>query len=419
MLFVVSTVNYADRATLSIAGSDLSRQLGLSKIAMGYAFSAFGWAYVLGQIPGGWLLDRFGSKRVYAASILFWSLFTVAQGFIAFVPAAAAVATLFGLRFMLGLAEAPSFPGNGRIAAAWFPTAERGTAAAIFNSSQYFATAAFAPFTGWLTYTFGWPYVFWVMGVAGVGIALLWQVTIFSPREHPRINAAELDHLERGGALVDMDHRARDAAPRGAVGQLLRNRMLLGVYVGQYCITALTYFFLTWFPVYLVEQRGLSILNAGFAASVPALCGFFGGVLGGLFSDRLLRRGFSLTMARKLPIVLGMLMSTSMLVCNYIESTTWVVVVMALAFFGKGLGSLGWAVVSDTSPKQIAGLSGGLFNTFGNVARITTPIVIGYLVQSSGSFTSALVFVAANAILAIASYLFIVGEIRRVELTLS
>jgi ACS family glucarate transporter-like MFS transporter len=111
-----------------------------------------------------------------------------------------------------------------------------------------------------------------------------------------------------------------------------------------------------------------------------------------------------------------MLLSMSMIICNYIDSETVVVAVMAVSFFGKGIGSLGWAVVSDTSPKEIAGLSGGLFNTFGNVAAITTPIVIGYLVAWSGSFNSALVFVAANAATAILAYLFIVGEIKRVEL---
>ena len=134
MLFVVSAVNYADRAALSIAGSEVSKQLGLSKVVMGYAFSAFGWAYVIGQIPGGWLLDRFGSKRVYLWSIITWSVFTFLQGFIVYFEGAAAVVVLFGLRFMLGLAEAPSFPGNGRIVAAWFPTAERGTASAILTS---------------------------------------------------------------------------------------------------------------------------------------------------------------------------------------------------------------------------------------------------------------------------------------------
>jgi ACS family glucarate transporter-like MFS transporter len=421
LLFVVTTVNYADRATLSIAGSELSKQLGLSKVVMGYAFSAFGWAYVIGQIPGGWLLDRFGSKRVYIYSIITWSLFTFLQGFIGYFQATTAIVVLFALRFLLGLAEAPSFPGNARIVAAWFPTAERGTASAIFNSAQYFATVMFAPLTGWITYRFGWPYVFYVMGGIGFVLALVWAKVIYSPREHPRINAGELDHIQRGGGLVDMDQDAKArrtvAGPkRSYLGQLLGNRMLLGVYIGQYCITTITYFFLTWFPVYLVEQRGMSILKAGIAASLPAICGFLGGVLGGVISDRLLKMGYSLTAARKIPIVTGMLLATSMVLCNYVNAESLVVAIMGLAFFGKGIGSLGWAVVSDTSPKQIAGLSGGLFNTFGNTAAITTPIVIGYIVQWTNSFNGALVFVAANALIAIVSYLFVVGEIKRVEL---
>jgi ACS family glucarate transporter-like MFS transporter len=420
MLFVVSAVNYADRATLSIAGSDISKELGLSDLALGYAFSAFGWAYVIGQLPGGWLLDRFGSKQVYAFSIIAWSVFTFLQGFIGYFEVATAVIVLFSLRFMLGLAEAPSFPGNGRIVAAWFPTAERGTASAIFNSAQYFSTAIFAPFTGWIAYSFGWPYVFWVMGTIGVVIAAVWLKTIYSPRDHPRITAREFEHIERGGGLVDMDRPAARTAADGPkpnyIGQLLRTRMLLGVYIGQYCITTITYFFLTWFPLYLVRERGMSILTAGLAASLPAICGFVGGILGGLFSDRLLKRGFSLTAARKVPIVTGMLLATSMILCNYVDSSTVVVSIMALAFFGKGIGSLGWAVVSDTSPKQIAGLSGGLFNTFGNVAAITTPIAIAHILQWTDSFSGALVFVAANALMAIVAYLFIVGEIKRVEL---
>jgi ACS family glucarate transporter-like MFS transporter len=421
ILFVVSAVNYADRATLSIAGSELSKELGLTKVVMGYAFSAFGWAYVIGQIPGGWLLDRFGSKRVYMWSIITWSLVTFLQGFIGSLEAATAVVVLFALRFMLGLAEAPSFPGNGRIVAAWFPTAERGTAAAIFNSAQYFATAMFAPLTGWITYRFGWPYVFFVMGGIGIVTGLVWMRTIYSPKEHPRISPAELDYIQRGGGLVDMDQDAKArrtvAGPRKSyLAQLLGNRMLLGVYIGQYCITTITYFFLTWFPVYLVEQRGMSILKAGVAASLPAICGCLGGILGGLLSDRLLKSGYSLTAARKIPIVGGMLLSTSMVLCNYVDAGSVVIAIMALAFFGKGIGSLGWAVVADTSPKQIAGLSGGLFNTFGNTAAITTPIVIGYIVQWTHSFNGALVFVAANAVTAIMSYLVVVGEIKRVEL---
>jgi len=419
MLFVATTVNYADRATLSIVGASLQADLGLSAVTMGYIFSAFGWAYVAAQIPGGWLLDRFGSRRVYAGSIFLWSLFTLLQGTAGLLTGGAIVLTLFTLRLFVGMAEAPVFPGNSRIVAAWFPTSERGTAAAIFNSAQYFATVAFTPLMAWITHQFGWRYVFFVMGVLGFALAAVWLKAIQSPRKHPGVSPGELDYISRGGALIDMDDSARSAGSAvqwDYVKQLLRNRMLIGVYIAQYCITTLTYFFLTWFPLYLVQERGMSILKAGFVASLPAICGFAGGVLGGVFSDGLLKRGYSLTAARKTPIVLGMLLSTSMIACNYVSSEWLVVFFMSLAFFGKGIGALGWAVVSDTSPKQIAGLSGGLFNTFGNVAGITTPIVIGYIVAGSGSFAGALVFIGANALVAVLSYLFVVGRIERMQL---
>lgn len=424
MLFIVTTINYADRATLSLAGPALSKELGIDAVTMGYIFSAFGWSYVIAQLPGGWLLDRFGSKTVYAASICLWSIFTLLQGGITFLTASVgtAVVVLFALRFLVGAAEAPSFPANGRIVASWFPANERGTASAIFNSAQYFATVLFAPLMGWITHNFGWPTVFVVMGVLGIVLSVIWLKTVYSPKDHPGVNQAELDYIAAGGALVNMDNantqsRSFAEPPRwGFIKQLLSSRMMMGVYVAQYAINTLTYFFLTWFPVYLVKERGMSILNAGFVAALPAICGFAGGVLGGLISDGLLRRGWSLTAARKTPIVVGMLLSTSMIICNYVDSAVVVVAVMSLAFFGKGLGALGWAVVSDTSPKEISGLSGALFNTFGNTAAITTPIVIGYLVKGTGSFNAALVFVAANALVAVCCYLFVVGDIKRFEL---
>ncbi len=418
MIFAVSTLNYADRATLSIAGPAASAQLGFDAVTFGYLFSAFGWAYVIGQIPGGGLMDRFGSKNVYAVSLFAWSLFTFLQGFAGWLAPGTAVVLLFAMRFLLGFAEAPSFPGNARIVAAWFPAAERGTASAIFNSTQYTATVIFAPLCGWIAHSYGWPHVFFVTGALGLFATALWMKTIYSPREHPRISPAELEYIAQGGALVDMDRPAARKAPFrwSHLRELLGHRMLLGVYIGQFSITTLTYFFITWFPVYLVQERGMSILKAGFAASLPALCGAFGSVLGGVFSDGLLRRGHSLSFSRKLPIVLGMLLSMSMIVCNYVSASWLVVTIMSLSFLGKGIGSLGWAVVSDTSPREIAGLSGGLFNMFGNTAAITTPLVIGYIVQGTKSFRLALVYVAANAAVAIASYLLIVGEIKRVEL---
>ncbi|HEX7649385.1 MAG TPA: MFS transporter [Noviherbaspirillum sp.] len=427
ILFIITTINYADRATISIAGPEIKKAFGLSAVEMGYIFSAFAWSYVLAQLPGGWLLDRFGSKVTYFFSILLWSLFTLFQGAIGFLTGGAAVAALFLLRLLVGAAEAPSFPGNSRITSAWFPTHERGLAAAIFNSAQYFATVLFAPLMGWLVHSYGWQSVFYVMGALGITMAFLWTKTIYGPKQHPSLSASELQYIQAGGALVDIDGgkgskggtNARQVDTLACIKELLGNRMLLGVYIGQYCITTLTYFFLTWFPVYLVQERGMTILKAGFVASLPAVAGFLGGIAGGWLSDRLAKRGYSLSVSRKVPIVFGMLMSMSMIACNYIQADMLVVAVMSLAFFGKGVGALGWAVVSDTSPKEAGGLSGGLFNTFGNTAGITTPIVIGYIVQGTGSFAGALVFVGANAAMAIACYLFIVGDIKRVTLTKS
>lgn len=414
-LFLLTSANYADRATLSMVATTLMDDMKLDPVSMGTVFSAFAWAYALCQIPGGWLLDKFGSKRIYFWSIALWSLFTLLQGCVGGLAPAAAVASLFVLRFLLGVAESPSFPANARIVAAWFPTAERGTACAIFNSAQYFSTVLFAGLMGWITHEFGWPPVFWVMGVIGFVFAAIWPKFVHGPREHPWANAAEVAHIEAGGGLVDMDRKG-PAVKWSMLGQLLGNRMLVGIYLGQYCITTLTWFFLTWFPVYLVKQRGMSILQAGFVASLPALCGFIGGVGGGFFSDLLLRKGCSLTLARKLPIILGMMMSMSMVFCNYVAAQWAVVGIMCVAFFGKGVGALGWAVTSDVSPKEITGLNGGLFNTFGNVAGITAPYVIGRIYQSTGSFNGALLFVSAHALLAMICYVFVVGEIKRVEL---
>jgi len=422
MLFAVTSVNYADRATLSLAGPVISKEFGLNAAEMGFIFSAFGWSYVLGQLPGGWLLDRYGSKIVYALSLFTWSLFTAAQGFVGFFAGGAAVIALFTLRFLMGLAEAPSFPGNSRIVAAWFPSQERGTAAAIFNSAQYFATVIFAPLMGWIIYAFGWPWVFGVMGGLGVILATIWLKVVYGPSEHPWANRAEVDYIAAGGGLVSMDVTVQKPAVGGGadtwdkIKQLLANRLFIGIFLGQYCITALTYFFITWFPVYLVQARGMTVLKAGFIASIPAICGFAGGVLGGVFSDFMLRKNFSLTAARKTPIVLGMVMSMIMVACNYTDIQWIVVALMALAFFGKGVGALGWAVMSDCAPKEITGLAGGVFNTCGNVAGITTPIAIGYIIQVTGSFNGALVFVAANALVAAVSYLVIVGEIKRMVL---
>ena len=420
LIFLITSLNYADRATFSIAGEAASTELGLDPVQTGFILSAFAWAYVLAQIPGGALLDRFGTKRIYVAAIAFWSICTALQGFVGLIPGLAAVSTLFAMRFLVGLAEAPSFPGNARLVAAWFPARERGTASAIFNSAQYYSLVAFAPLMGWLVHAFHWRAVFWVMGLIGLAAAAIFTLFIHGPDRHPAINQAELDLIREGGGQIAMEQNAPARRERTFtwhnVRQLLANRMMLGIYLGQYCINVLTYFFVTWFPIYLVKERGLNILEAGLAAAVPAICGFIGGLAGGLISDRILATTGNLDRARKVPLVLGMILATLILACVWVEQEWLVILFMSLAFFGKGVASLGWAVMADVAPRQLAGLSGGVFNMFGNTAGIVTPIVVGYIVGTTGSFDLALAFVALHCVLTIIAYTAIVGPIRRLEL---
>ncbi|WJT00476.1 MFS transporter [Novosphingobium humi] len=420
MLFGVTIINYAVRAALSLAAPSLSKDLGIDPLQLGIVFSAFGWSYVIAQVPGGWLLDRFGAPRVYLWVIVAWSIITVAHGTVVWLSGTAAVSALFALRFLVGLAEAPSFPANARVVASWFPARERGTASAVFNAAQYFATVLFAPLMGWIVADFGWPWVFVTMGALGLVASLFWPRVVRDPRDHPRLGAGELGLLIEGGALVDpvaapqVDRAAAKAENRRKMRVLLTTPTLWGLYSGQFFINTLTYFFITWFPVYLVQERGLSVMKAGLFATMPAVCGFIGGVLGGIWSDWLLRRGVSLTWARKVPVVAGMLGALTILGCNFVHSNTLVLLFMSLAFFGKGVGALGWAVVADVAPRDSAGLSGGIFNMFGNISSITTPILIGWILKETGSFDLVLMLVAGSALAAALSYLFLVGRIERI-----
>lgn len=424
VILMLATVAYADRAILSIAGPGIAKEFGLDHIQLGYVLSAFSWAYVVGQVPGGLLLDRFGTKAVYGVTIVLWSVATLLVGFVGHVTSDISVALglLFALRFALGLIEAPSFPANSRVTVMWFPKEERGLATSLFASASYFAVAIFSPIAGWLTAKSGWPAPFFALGLTGIVCAGIWTALMHEPRKHPRISKAELDRLIAGGAMVDIDSTrerlARPAISGKALRALLGNRMLWCSYLGQYCVIALSYFFITWFPIYLVQARGMNVMHAGFATILPAVSGFVGGIVGGVVSDALIRRGWSVSKARKTPYIVGMLVGCGIVFSAFTESNTAIVLLMTLAFFGKGVaaGAGTWSIATDTAPREAVGLAGAIFNCVGNVGGIVTPIVFGYIVQATGGYTAGLYFVAAHCFVAALVYLLFMGEIKRVEL---
>ena len=416
MLLLASCVSYGDRTVLGIAGPALAASLDLNAVEMGYLLSAASLPYLLMKLPSGMLLDRFGSRWIYCAALFMLSLCTIAQGTSALLPGAVAIALLFSMRFLSGVFSSPIFPANARITAAWFPAAERGFASAIFNTAQYFALILFAPLSAWAIHAFSWPFAFYILGLLGVLVAALFPVLVTSPLRHPLVGAAELEHIERGGGLVHIETNPLPGMSGGAFFRHIAwRRPLVGLYLFQYCIGVLTSFFMTWFPIYLMQHSGMSILGAGVGTAVPAAFGLAGGIAGGLLSDAMLRRTGSLTIARGVPVFLGFSIAFAMVAANFTNAPLMVVGLMSIAFFGKGVAALGWTMISDMAPKNLIGSTGGIFSTISGIAGVMTPVVLGYAVSATGAFDWAVAYVAAHCLLGMAAFGLIIRRIERIE----
>jgi ACS family D-galactonate transporter-like MFS transporter len=410
MLFITVVITYLDRSNLSIAATAIAQDLQLDSTQMGLVFSAFGWSYALLQIPGGMLVDRTRPRLLLALIIGLWSLATVLQGF------ASAFAMLLSLRVLLGALEAPAYPTLNRIVTTWFPDSERARAIASYTSGQYVGLAFLTPALVLTQQHFGWQGVFFLTGAIGVAWGLVWYALYREPSEAKDVNEAELETIRAGGGLVELGDTRRPRARYSAADwrAVLGNRKLWGVYIGQIAVTSTLWFFLTWFPTYLVKYRHMDFLKAGFMAAVPFLAAFVGILGSGLLSDWMIRRGVSATLARKVPIVTGLLLSTAIVGANYVESPAMVILFMAIAFFGSGFSSITWVLVSSMAKKELLGLTGGMFNLMGNLSSICVPAVIGLIVRNN-DFRPALVFMSGVGVVGALSYLFLVGKIERIR----
>jgi ACS family D-galactonate transporter-like MFS transporter len=416
LLAIGTMINYLDRTVLGIAAPQLTRELGINAALMGLMFSVFSWSYVASQIPGGLFLDRFGSKVTYFLSMTFWSLCTLAQGLVH------GIAPLFAFRLGLGVAESPCFPTNSRVVATWFPQNERAMATGTYTVGEYIGLAFFSPFLFALMGAFGWRSLFYVVGAVGLVFGVIWWFCYSEPRDHPAANAAELEYIEAGGGLTHRKQTPDEAKPKSGgfewrtIGRLLKHRQLTGICLGQFAGNSTLVFFLTWFPTYLATERHMGWLKIGFFAIMPFIAASIGVMFGGTFSDWLLRRGVSPNVARKLPIIAGLLLASTIILANYVESNVTVIVILSVAFFAQGMAALGWTLVSDIAPDGLLGVTGGIFNFAANLAGIITPLAVGLIVAWTGSFVGALVFIGVIALIGALSYIFIVGDIKRIVL---
>ena len=406
-------LNYLDRTVLGIAAPSLTKDLGLSAALMGVAFSAFSWSYALLQIPGGIALDHFGTRTTYFVALFFWSLFTAAMG---------AVRSLTGLvltRIGVGTFEAPCFPANSRVLASWFPQVERARANAIYSIGMYAGVGFFSVPLFWITQTFGWRGLFFIVGGIGMVFAFLWRVLYRDPKESRRVNDEELAYITAGGGGEYHGQPVRFEWRH--VKALLRHRQIIGASIGQFGGNSTLVFFLTWFPTYLVTARGMTFLQAGIVASLPYIAASIGVLVGGFASDLILKRTGSANLARKLPIVSGMLLASSIVAANYVSTSdnTLVIAILSVAFFGQGMTNLGWTVIADIAPKPLIGLTGGIFNLSTNLAGIITPIVVGVFYGMTGSFVAPLAYIAVVALVGAFSYSIILGDIHRLDVEAS
>ncbi|MFM9368621.1 MFS transporter [Streptomyces sp. Da 82-17] len=408
MLFVTVVINYLDRSNLSIALPEIARELDLTTAQQGLLLSAFGWTYAALQVPGGWLVDRVPPRVLYPVCLTLWSLATLFMGVIGGFVA------LIVLRLLVGVFEAPAYPINSKIATVWFPERERATAIGFYTSGQFIGLALLTPVLSWLQALVSWHWVFIATGLVGVLWAAVWYAGFREPRDS-RANAAEVELIRAGGGLVDAtrERPQRARITRSDLATVLGRRKLWGIYLGQFCLTSTLWFFLTWFPTYLVDYRGMDYIKSGFLASLPFVAALVGVLASGVLSDFLVRRGVSLGAARKGPVIAGLLLSTVMVGAGFTDSTAVVIVILSVAFFGNGLASITWSLVSAMAPQRLLGLTGGMFNFIGNLSSIATPIVIGMIITDD-SFAPGFAYMTVVTVVGILSYVFLVGRVERV-----
>jgi MFS transporter, ACS family, D-galactonate transporter len=403
VIIVAVSINYMDRANLSIAAPIVEKDLHISAIEMGLIFSAFSWTYAALQLPGGFVLERFGARLTFGVAMLFWSIVTLC------ISLATGFGSLLGLRLALGAAETPAFPANNSLVSRWFPTRERGLATGSYTAGEYVGLAIAAPLLAWLAVRFGWHSVFYLTGGLGLVWAFAWLVWIRNrPQDDTRVSGAELEHIEKGGgAVTTLTAEGRSHAKFSDVGKLLAKKRMLGALIGQFANTSTLFFFLTWFPDYL--------LTAGFLAVIPYLCALVGTLVGGAGSDWLLRRGVATSIARKAPIITGLILSMIIIVDNWVNQPALIVLCFSIAFFAQGMASAtAWTLLSDIAPSNQIALTGSLFNFFANAGGALAPLVISIILSATGSFFYGLIYIGALAGIGALSYIFLVDRVERI-----
>lgn len=361
---------YMDRSSISVAQLEIAKQFGLTKTAMGFVLAAFTWAYAIGQIPGGWLGDRFGPKNVLTAIMTWWAIGTALAG------ATVGLASLFSARFFLGLGEAGAFPVATRGMQLWFPKSERGRAQGTTRFFSRFAAAITPLVAGGIMAAFGWRSIFYIFGSLG----LIWA-TVFHwvyrnrPEDHPGVNSLELARIRQGTPIVHSATGRRHAPWKIILG----SPNMWFIALGYGCFFFGTNFYLTWYPTYLREYRHMTLQAMGIVGSIPLLVGMLGDLAGGFLTDALYQRTGRLRFSRRIVAAPAMLLSGAFVIPAALTPNPLASVLYLAAsfFFLELVVGPAWAVPMDVGG-SFSGTVSGIMNGAGALAASFTPLIFGY-----------------------------------------
>lgn len=396
-LLLSGAVNYMDRGALAIANTTIRHELGISLAGMGLLLSAFLWTYAFSQLPVGALIDRFGPRKLLAIGLVVWS---TAQGLCGLVTSLGGFVVA---RMFLGVGEAPQFPCGARVVRDWFPVKNRGLATGVFNCASVLGSSLAPIILTFIMLALGWRWMFGVMGILGVGVAILWYAVYRDPA-NCKLTEAESDHLtedDKTGIAPKLNFAEWSA--------LFRCRTTWAMILGFFGCVYLTWIYMTWLPSYLEIQRHMSIRHTGYIASIPYAFGVVGSLLGGWIADLLVKSGVSPLNSRKAPIVISLIgMSLCTVYAALTPSTTMAVSAISVAMFlGYICSANAWGLASIISPASTTASLGGIQNFGGFFGGALAPLITGFIAQITHSFTSALLLGAGIGLVSALIYLFL------------
>jgi MFS transporter, ACS family, D-galactonate transporter len=408
MSFLGMSINYLDRANLSIAMPGIAKQFSISPTVEGLILGAFFWTYAVFQLPSGHFVDKLGARVTYTFAVIWWSVFT------ALTAAATGLTSLFGFRLALGIGESAAYPASSKVVSRWFPKKERVLASSIYDSGARVGTAVALPLVAFIITALGWRWSFVITGMIGAAWAVGWYCWYRDPRRHRRASAEEIAYIEDGSG----GDAGQSSGPVLRWRQLFRYRTVWGMMLGFFCLGFVIYFYITWFPSYLSQARGFSLLQTGIFGVIPAIVAIFGEWLGGWVSDKIYRKTGDLNKARKACLIPGMLFSSAIALAVVVPTAVEALALLSISYASVTFAAASvMALPADVSPGNgnVASLM-GIQNFASNVAGSVSPFLVGALYGATGSFVLPLVIVGCFGILGAFAYGVVVKRVEPLPL---